>query len=145
METIRVRAQFHTAHRQLGHPGKCRYPHGHTWRGEFVLRTERFPRDAMDMSIDFGELKDIMKALDHKILITADDPDFTDPERWDPAGVVVLPGRGPSVENVAYYCLAGILEVIRAHYPDQGLRYEVEVTIQETDNNFFSVAEEHVI
>ena len=145
METIRVRGRFHTAHRQLAHPGKCRFPHGHTWRGEFELRCERFPRDEMDMSIDFGALKDIMKFLDHKIIVTRQDPDFLDPERFDQEGVVVIDGLGPSVENVAYYCLKQILGVIRGQYPDHGVEYQISVTIQETDHNFFVVDETHTI
>ena len=145
METIRVRGRFHTAHRQLAHPGKCRFPHGHTWRGEIVVRTERFPRDELDMSIDFGALKNILKFLDHKILVTRDDPDFLDATRFEPEGVVVLDGRGPSVENVADYCVERIVDVIAGKYPDHGLSYELEVTIQETDNNIFTVSQTRVI
>lgn len=145
METIRVLGRFHTAHRQRRHPGKCQYVHGHTWRGEFILRCDRFPRDELDMTIDFGVLKDIMKDLDHKILVTADDPDFTDAERWDPAGIVLIDGKGPSVENVAYHCLGRILEVIRDQYPDHGIDYTIQVTIQETDHNFFTIEERHTI
>ena len=44
METIKARGKFHAAHRQLDYDGKCAYVHGHTWRGVFVIRTERFPR-----------------------------------------------------------------------------------------------------
>jgi len=145
METIRVRGRFHTAHRQLAHPGKCRFPHGHTWRGEFKLVCDRFPRDAMDMSIDFGALKDIMKFLDHKLIVTRNDPDFLDPDRFDQEGIVVIDGIGPSVENVAYYCLDRILDVIRGQYPDRGATYQIEVTIQETDNNFFIIEQTHTI
>ncbi|MCC7494889.1 MAG: 6-carboxytetrahydropterin synthase [Fimbriimonadaceae bacterium] len=145
METIRVLARFHTAHRQLQHPGQCRFPHGHTWRAELVLRTTRFPRDDMDMSLDFGALKAVFKSLDHKILVTANDPDFLDPTRWDPCGVVLIPGRGPSVENVADYCRDQVLALIAAKYPAQGLTYELRLTIQETDHNFFTVESSHVI
>ena len=145
METIRVLGRFHAAHRQIRHSGECRFPHGHTWRGEIVLRTARFPRDDLDMSLDFGALKAVLKRLDHKVLVAGDDPEFTDPARWDPAGVVVIAGRGPSVENVAQHVLQGVLEVIRAKYPAQGIPYQIEVTIQETDHNFFTVAETHTI
>jgi len=30
MERIIVTAKFHTGHRQLGYPGKCKFVHGHT-------------------------------------------------------------------------------------------------------------------
>jgi 6-pyruvoyltetrahydropterin/6-carboxytetrahydropterin synthase len=145
METILVRGRFHTGHRQLRHEGKCRFPHGHTWRGEFTLTAERFPRDDLDMSIDFGALKAIFKHLDHKFLVTADDAELLDAQRFDPEGLVLLPGRGPSVENVAHYCLERLVAVIEDKYPEMGVTYRLTVRIEETENNVFMVDEERVI
>ncbi len=47
----------------------------------------------------------------------------------------MLKGKGPSVENVAAYVFDGVVEVIREKYPGRGVRYTIEVTIQETENN----------
>ena len=143
METIRVLSDFHAAHRQLGYPGKCAFVHGHTWKGEFTVSTEAFPRDDLDMALDFGDLKRIMRHMDHKIIITEADAQFMDSEQFDPAGVVMIRGRGPSVENVAYYCFEKIVEHIREKFPDRGLSYRIQVTIEETDHNFFTV--EHTV
>jgi 6-pyruvoyl-tetrahydropterin synthase len=138
METIKARGKFHAAHRQLDYDGKCAYVHGHTWRGVFVVRTERFPRlEKLDMSVDFGALKDIFKFLDHKMLISARDGTFLDPKLFEPQGVVVMPGENPSVENVAEYCLDQAVEVLQKLFPERGHQYHIEVSIQETDNNFF--------
>ena len=138
METIEARGKFHAAHRQLDYDGKCAYVHGHTWRGVFVVRTERFSRlEKLDMSVDFGALKDIFKFLDHKMLISARDGTFLDPKLFEPQGVVVMPGENPSVENVAEYCLDQAVEVLQKLFPERGHQYHIEVSIQETDNNFF--------
>ena len=138
METIEARGKFHAAHRQLDYDGKCAYVHGHTWRGVFVVRTERFPRlEKLDMSVDFGALKDIFKFLDHKMLISARDATFLDAKLFEPQGVVVMPGENPSVENVAEYCLDQAVEVLQGLFPQRGHQYHIEVSIQETDNNFF--------
>ena len=139
METIRVLSDFHTAHRQIGYPGKCAFVHGHTWKGEFIVSTKAFPRDDLDMALDFGDLKRIMRHLDHKIIVTESDEQFIDPAQFDPGGVVVLRGRGPSVENVAYYCFDRIVEHIRQKFPDRGLTYRIQITIEETDHNFFTI------
>ena len=140
METIRTHGKFHAAHRQLDYVGKCAYVHGHTWRGTFVVRAERFPRlQPLDMSVDFGALKDIFKNLDHKMLIAARDKTFLDSDLFEPEGVVVMPGENPSVENVAEYCLEKAISVLQGLFPDHGVDYYIEVTIQETDNNFFVV------
>lgn len=143
METIRVLSDFHTAHRQLGYPGKCAFVHGHTWKGEFSVSTEAFPRDNLDMSLDFGDLKDIMRFLDHKIIVTESDSQFLDPDQFDPKGVVLIKGKGPSVENVAYYCFDKIVAHIQGKFPDRGLIYRIQVTIEETDHNFFII--EHTV
>lgn len=139
MEKIIVHAKFHTGHRQLGYPGKCKWVHGHTWRGTVTVATEEFPRDELDMSLDFGDIKDIMRDLDHKILVTPQDSTFLDPNLFEPEGVVVLQGKGPSVENVACYVHDHVVKLIEAKYPGRGLRYQIEVSIQETENNIFVV------
>jgi 6-pyruvoyltetrahydropterin/6-carboxytetrahydropterin synthase len=144
MEKIIVHAKFHTGHRQPGYPGVCRFVHGHTWRGTIAIATEEFPRDDLDMSLDFGHLKAIMRDLDHKMLVTAHDATFMDPTLFEPEGIVVLQGKGPSVENVAIYVFDKVVETIRTKFPGRGLDYRIEVMIQETENNFF-VVEKHAV
>lgn len=139
MERITVTAKFHTGHRQLGYPGKCKFVHGHTWQGKVVVAAEELPRNHLDMSIDFGDLKHVMRFLDHKMLVTEQDAAFVEAGVFEPEGVVVLKGKGPSVENVAHYVFDGVIELVRQQYPARGVRYTVEVTIQETENNTFSV------
>ncbi|MGH9159657.1 MAG: 6-pyruvoyl trahydropterin synthase family protein [Vicinamibacteraceae bacterium] len=139
MEKVIVHAKFHTGHRQLGYPGKCRFVHGHTWRGTVTVATAVFPRDDLDMSLDFGDIKAIMRFLDHKMLVTSQDQAFLDQDQFEPEGVVLLPGKGPSVENVTHYVFDGVVDLIRRKYPDRKIDYTIEVTIQETENNIFVV------
>ncbi len=145
MEKIVVHAKFHTGHRQLGYPGKCKYVHGHTWRATVMISTDQFPRDELDMSLDFGDIKDIVRYFDHKIIVTEQDTTFLDPTLFEPEGVVVIKGRGPSVENVAVHVFEKVADHIRMKFPGQGVRYSIEVTIQETENNFFIVEHSVVI
>ena len=146
METIKAHGKFHAAHRQLEYEGKCAFVHGHTWRGTFVMRAERFPRDEkLDMSVDFGALKDIFKFLDHKMLISERDETFANADLFDPEGVVVLPGTNPSVENVVLYCMDEAVDVLAKLFPGLGIEYHIELTIQETDNNFFTLERKVVI
>ncbi len=139
MERIIVTAKFHTGHRQLGYPGKCKFVHGHTWQGKVMVAAEEFPRDDLDMSLEFGDIKNVMRFMDHKMLITEQDATFRDAGLFEPEGVVMLKGKGPSVENVAHYVFDGVIDLIRKQYPGQGVHYTVEVTIQETENNIFMV------
>ncbi len=139
MEKITVHAKFHTGHRQLGYPGVCRFVHGHTWRGTVIVATETFPRDELDMSVDFGDLKQVMKDLDHKMLVVESDTTLMNPALFEREGLVVLRGKGPSVENVAHYVFDRVVQIIAAKYPGRGLTYRIEVTVQETENNIFAV------
>ncbi len=139
MERIIVTAKFHTGHRQLGYPGKCKFVHGHTWQGKVMVAADEFPRDQLDMSLEFGEIKNVMRFMDHKMLVTEQDETFRDPGLFEPEGVVMLKGKGPSVENVAHYVFDGVIDLIRKQYPGQGVHYTVAVTIQETENNTFIV------
>ncbi len=139
MEKIIVHAKFHTGHRQIGYPGKCRFVHGHTWRGSIEIRTEEFPRDEIDMSLDFGDLKDIMRRFDHKIIVTDADATFLDPALFEPDGIVLIKGKGPSVENVALHVFDEVVAHIRTKFPGRGVTYDIEVTIIETENNIFAV------
>jgi len=140
METIEARGKFHAAHRQLDYQGKCAWVHGHTWRGTLTVRAERFPRqEALDLSVDFGALKDIFKSLDHKMLVSPGDELFLDAAVFDPDGIVVIPGKNPTVENVARYCLEQAIGVLAALFPDRGIEYAIQVRIQETDNNFYTL------
>jgi len=138
MEMIRAQGSFHAAHRQLGYVGKCVNVHGHTWKGTYEIRAERFPRmEGLDMSVDFGALKDIFKFLDHKMLVSSGDGVFLDSSLFDPEGVVVLPGKNPSVENVALYCMDEAVELLKRLFPGRGVDYSIELTIRETENNSF--------
>jgi 6-pyruvoyltetrahydropterin/6-carboxytetrahydropterin synthase len=142
MEKIIVTAKFHTGHRQLGYPGKCKFVHGHTWQGKVMVAADEFPRDDLDMSLEFGDIKAVMRFMDHKMLVTEQDTTFLNSALFEPEGVVVLKGKGPSVENVAAYVFDGVVEVIRQQYPGRNIRYTIEVTIQETENNSVIIAQE---
>ncbi len=139
MEQITVHDRFHTGHRQIGYPGKCRFVHGHTWKGTIVVSTEEFPRDEIDMSLDFGDLKNILRKFDHKMIVTEGDRTFVDPAFFEPEGVVVIKGKGPSVENVALHAFDEVVAHIRQKFPGRQKAYDVEIIITETENNIFSV------
>lgn len=139
MEKLIVTAKFHTGHRQLGYPGKCKFVHGHTWQGKVVVAAEQFPRDHLDMSIEFGDIKNVMRFMDHKMLVTEQDQTFLDQGLFEPEGVVMLKGKGPSVENVALHAFDEVVAHIGRKFPGQGKTYTIEVIITETENNIFSV------
>ncbi len=68
--------QIESGHMLSKHPGRCRFPHGHSRRVEVVLSAATL--DAGDMVCDFKALKlallPHLDALDHAMAINASDP-----------------------------------------------------------------------
>ncbi|MCU0666988.1 MAG: 6-carboxytetrahydropterin synthase QueD [Candidatus Omnitrophica bacterium] len=70
MYTIRVEANFSSAHNLRGYKGKCESLHGHNWKVEVSASSKNLPSSGM--LIDFRILKDavnkLLDTLDHKYL-----------------------------------------------------------------------------
>jgi 6-pyruvoyltetrahydropterin/6-carboxytetrahydropterin synthase len=72
MVIIKTSARFEAAHRQLGDDSKCGYLHGHNWVVEFVVGGD--VDNYLGYLINFTALKDIVKPVDHVVMLHRDDP-----------------------------------------------------------------------
>jgi 6-pyruvoyltetrahydropterin/6-carboxytetrahydropterin synthase len=65
-----IEAQFSAAHQLRGYKGKCEELHGHNWRVQVTVASDKL--NDIGMVIDFHELKDItgevISSLDHTFL-----------------------------------------------------------------------------
>ncbi|MFQ5898586.1 MAG: 6-pyruvoyl tetrahydropterin synthase family protein [Candidatus Methylomirabilia bacterium] len=94
---------FDAAHRILGHPGKCAYLHGHTYRLEVTVSTDQLNR--LGMVVDIDDLRAVVKKAvlepwDHATLLWSEDPLAPAIEAVQseaPEKVVRLPGN-PTAE-----------------------------------------------
>jgi 6-pyruvoyltetrahydropterin/6-carboxytetrahydropterin synthase len=70
MYTVKVESHFSSAHNLRHYKGKCESLHGHNWKVEAVVRSDRL--DAVGMVVDFKILKKrlnaILEKLDHAYL-----------------------------------------------------------------------------
>lgn len=70
MYELMVESQFSAAHQLRGYKGKCENLHGHNWRVQVVVGSERLSE--IGLVIDFQELKkitnELLSALDHSVL-----------------------------------------------------------------------------
>ena len=68
--------EVENGHMLSKHPDKCRFPHGHTRRVEFVLEADDL--DANGMVCDFKVIKDAVgeyvDSFDHALCINTEDP-----------------------------------------------------------------------
>ncbi len=70
--------EIESGHMLSKHPEKCRFPHGHTRKVEFVL--EAATLDAHDMVCDFKLIKELMadflETYDHALCMNTADPQY---------------------------------------------------------------------
>jgi len=70
MYSIKVEANFSSAHNLRGYKGKCEALHGHNWKIEVVAEKDKL--DKTGMVLDFENLKKelhkVLEKLDHKYL-----------------------------------------------------------------------------
>jgi 6-pyruvoyltetrahydropterin/6-carboxytetrahydropterin synthase len=77
MLTVTVRFDFDAAHRIVGHKGRCRHIHGHTYKAEVTVAAPAL--NSLDMVEDFSILKGLIGNWitfnwDHNLLLNRDDP-----------------------------------------------------------------------
>ena len=89
MYELGVKGHFAASHLLKGYEGKCKDLHGHTWKVELVIESQKL--DAIGMVADFAEVKkqlnDFLESLDHVHL--NDTPPFNQ--------------TNPTTENLAKY------------------------------------------
>src|SRR6187399_3725111 len=70
--------EIESGHMLSKHPGKCRFPHGHSRRVEIVVVSDEL--NAADMVCDFKALKLALKPFlaqwDHALCLNTADPQF---------------------------------------------------------------------
>lgn len=77
MYSVTKQIDFCYGHRLLDYDGLCQHPHGHNAVAEIEVRAESL--DRLNMVVDFGDIKDLVKAwidreLDHRMILRHDDP-----------------------------------------------------------------------
>ncbi len=99
MYDLMVESQFSAAHQLRGYKGKCEGLHGHNWRVQVTVSSERL--DDIGMVIDFHELKkitnEVISSLDHSFLNE----------------VFPFTEKNPSSENIAKWIFESIKKRIR--------------------------------
>ena len=96
--------EVESGHMLSKHPGRCRYPHGHSRRVDVVVSSEHL--DDNDMVCDFKAIKlavaDLLDRFDHAMALNAGDPFAKELIEGGMAGrVVVFDGEDPTTEVMA--------------------------------------------
>lgn len=122
MYEVMIKREFASAHNLRNYKGSCETLHGHNWKVDITVETERL--DEIGLALDFNLLKektdDIIDGLDHIYL--------NDHEAFKE--------KNPSSENIARYIFDGLKAAL-----DGGVKV-AKVTIWETDDAAASYRED---
>jgi len=95
--------EIESGHQLSKHPGKCRFPHGHSRRVDVVLAADTL--DANDMVCDFKAVKrlleDFLAQWDHALAINSADPQAASLREVYGERVIVFPNVDPTSEVMA--------------------------------------------
>lgn len=105
MIEAQIRGRFSAGHRILGHQGKCRFPHGHSYQVEVVVRADTLGDS--DWIEDFGRMKAVLhdvveEHFDHAFILDSRDVALIGAlSRVEPSKIYVLHDRAPTAERIA--------------------------------------------
>jgi 6-pyruvoyltetrahydropterin/6-carboxytetrahydropterin synthase len=145
--TYRIGKSFEieSGHLLTKHPGKCRFPHGHSRRVEVVLAAEQL--DGRDMVCDFKVVKlaleQFLAGWDHALALNTADPQYAYFAKTYGERVVPFPGTDPTTERMAQVVfeemqrrLDAAVADARASFPvSAGVRVE-RVRVTETSSSW---------
>jgi 6-pyruvoyltetrahydropterin/6-carboxytetrahydropterin synthase len=95
--------EIENGHMLSKHPDKCRFPHGHSRKVEFVIEADDL--DQNDMVCDFKIVKeameDFLNQYDHAMCINTDDPKYEDFKSTYGERVISFTNTDPTTEVIA--------------------------------------------
>ncbi|HVQ20609.1 MAG TPA: 6-carboxytetrahydropterin synthase [Terrimicrobiaceae bacterium] len=92
-----------SGHMLSKHSGKCKFPHGHTRKVEFVLEAERLDRNEMvcDFLVVKELISDYLETLDHAICVNTADPAYSELRARYGEKVIRFDNEDPTTEVMA--------------------------------------------
>lgn len=95
--------EVENGHMLTKHPDKCRFPHGHTRKVEFVIEADEL--DDNQMVCDFKIIKEVigewLDQFDHALCINTDDPAYEEFKARYGDRVIGFPSQDPTTELMA--------------------------------------------
>jgi 6-pyruvoyltetrahydropterin/6-carboxytetrahydropterin synthase len=111
--------EIESGHMLSKHPGRCKYPHGHSRRVDLVIASGHLGEG--DMVCDFKSLKlaveDYIDTYDHALMVNSDDPILNELSEENQSRVIICEGEDPTTEVLA----RRIFEYVSAQLSSGGL------------------------
>jgi 6-pyruvoyltetrahydropterin/6-carboxytetrahydropterin synthase len=117
--------EIESGHMLSKHPDKCRFPHGHTRKVEFVLEAGEL--DGHEMVCDFKIIKDAvgewLDGFDHSLCINTADPAYGEFKARYGDRVIGFDNADPTTEVLAKTIFDHTTKALSAYAADPATRY----------------------
>jgi 6-pyruvoyltetrahydropterin/6-carboxytetrahydropterin synthase len=120
--------EIENGHMLTKHPDKCRFPHGHTRKVEFVIEADDL--DANEMVCDFKILSTIvgewLQTFDHALCMNTSDPAYDDFKERYGERVIGFENRDPTTEVMAKLIFDHTTQALSGHASSPETRYPLQ-------------------
>ncbi|MCB1129768.1 MAG: 6-carboxytetrahydropterin synthase [Verrucomicrobiae bacterium] len=124
--------EIENGHMLSKHPEKCRFPHGHTRKVEFVIEAEDL--DDSQMVCDFKLVKQAvgewLDTFDHAMCMNTEDPAFADFKKLYGDRVIGFEGLDPTTEVMAKEIFDHTSRALEAHAAAGDPRYPLRPSVR---------------
>ena len=124
--------EIESGHMLTRHPDKCRFPHGHTRRVEFVLEAPDL--DANQMVCDFKVIKDAVgdwvETFDHALCMNTADPAYPEFKALYGDQVIGFEGQDPTTELMARRIFDHAAAALAEHARLADARYALRLSVR---------------
>ena len=124
--------EIENGHLLTKHPDKCRFPHGHTRKVEFVLEADAL--DDNQMVCDFKIIRDVvgewLDGFDHALCMNTADPAYEDFKARYGERVIGFDNQDPTTELLARTIFDHAQAALAAYATRSDLRYPLAATVR---------------
>lgn len=124
--------EIESGHMLSKHPDKCRFPHGHTRKVEFVLEADSL--DQNEMVCDFKVVKeliyDFLESYDHAMCMNTADPEFARMKEVYGERVIGFQNIDPTTEVMAETIFRHFQKQLAAYAANPSQKYAIRPTVR---------------
>lgn len=124
--------EIENGHMLSKHPDKCRFPHGHSRKVEFVIEAEEL--DANEMVCDFKIIReaigDWLDSLDHALCMNTADPAYEDFKSRYGERVIGFENQDPTTELMARAIFDHTRNALEAYAKQSATRYRLRSEVR---------------
>lgn len=124
--------EIENGHLLTKHPDKCRFPHGHTRKVEFVLEADEL--DENQMVCDFKIIRDVigewLDGFDHALCMNTADPAYQEFKTRYGERVIGFDNQDPTTELLARTIFDHTQQALAAYATQSNLRYRLAAGVR---------------